>query len=146
MKRSLFRILIAIASGVLFGALVYAVLVAVQLAEPAGTTIAGPTVRRLWATLAAALALAGTAASGLALTKPSSRFASPRWTMRSLGLGLIGLVNGALNLSVATGGPGTGNGVVGGAAAVVLGAAAVALSGFAMARGRRMAFASRQEG
>src|SRR5690606_19658375 len=82
MKRSLFRILIAIASGVLFGALVYAVLVAVQLAEPAGTTIAGPTVRRLWATLAAALALAGTAASGLALTKRSSRFASPRWTMR----------------------------------------------------------------
>mgnify|MGYP001374547975 CR=1 FL=1 len=146
MKHNLIKILIAIAGGAVFGALVYAVLVVTQLAEPAGTTIAGPTARRLWATLAAVLALAGTITGGLALTKPSSRFASARWAMRSLGLGLIGLINGALNLALATGGPGTGNGVVGGAAAVVLGAAAIALGGLTLARGRGMAFTFRQEG
>jgi len=35
--------------------------------------------------------------------------------------GLIAMVNGGLNLAVATGGAGTGNGVVGGAVALVLG-------------------------
>ena len=56
--------------------------------------------------------------------------------------GLIALVNGGLNLAVATGGPGTGNGVVGGAAAVVLGLIALALGGLALARCRRTAFES----
>ena len=51
--------------------------------------------------------------------------------------GLIAAVNGGLNLAMATGGPGTGNGVVGGAAALVLGLIAVALSGLALARSRR---------
>ncbi len=53
--------------------------------------------------------------------------------------GLIAAVNGGLNLAVANGGPGTGNGVVGGAAAVVLGLIAMALGGIALARCRRSA-------
>jgi hypothetical protein len=53
--------------------------------------------------------------------------------------GLIGFVNGGLNLAVATGGPGTGNGVVGGAAALVLGLIAVATGGLALSRSRRIA-------
>jgi hypothetical protein len=48
--------------------------------------------------------------------------------------GLIAAVNGGLNLAVANGGPGTGNGVVGGAAAFVLGLIALALGGLALAR------------
>ena len=51
--------------------------------------------------------------------------------------GLIAMVNGGLNLAVATGGPGTGNGVVGGAAALVLGLIATALGGLALAPSRR---------
>jgi hypothetical protein len=42
-------------------------------------------------------------------------------------------------LAVATGGPGTGNGVVGGAAAFVLGLTATAVGGLALARARRIA-------
>jgi hypothetical protein len=44
--------------------------------------------------------------------------------------------NGWLNLAVAKGGPGTGNGVVGGAAAFVLGIIALALGGLALVRCR----------
>jgi hypothetical protein len=50
--------------------------------------------------------------------------------------GLIATVGGALNLAVADGGPGTGNGVVGGAVALVAGLIAVALGWLALARTR----------
>jgi hypothetical protein len=51
--------------------------------------------------------------------------------------GLIAAVNGGLNLAVAKGGPGSGNGVIGGAAALVLGLIAMALGGLALARPSR---------
>ena len=51
--------------------------------------------------------------------------------------GLIAVVNGGLNLAIAEGGPGTGNGVVGGAAALVLGLIAMLLGGLTLARSRR---------
>jgi hypothetical protein len=54
-------------------------------------------------------------------------------------MGVIAAVNGALNVAVATGGPGTGNGVVGGAAAFVLGLIAAATGGLALARSRPIA-------
>jgi Family of unknown function (DUF6223) len=48
-------------------------------------------------------------------------------------LGLVGVVSGRLNLAIANGGPGTGNGVVGGAGALVLGPIAMALSALGLA-------------
>jgi hypothetical protein len=51
--------------------------------------------------------------------------------------GLIAAINGALNLAIAKGGPGSGNGVIGGAAALVLGLVAITLGGLALARSRR---------
>jgi uncharacterized protein DUF6223 len=54
--------------------------------------------------------------------------------------GLIAAVNGGLVLAVANGGPGSGNGVVGGAGAFVLGLIAMALGGVALARSRRLTF------
>src|SRR5882724_7615415 len=109
MKRTFALILAVLAAAALFGGLVYAVLVAAHVSAPAATTIYGLTPRRLWATTAAVLALAG-------------------------------VVNGGLAVAIANGGPGTGNGVVGGAAAFVLGLIALALSGLALARWRRTAF------
>ena len=47
------------------------------------------------------------------------------------------MVNGGLLLAIANGGPGTGNGVVGAAAAVVLGLIALPLGGLALSRSRR---------
>ena len=47
------------------------------------------------------------------------------------------VVNGGLVLAVANGGPGAGNGVVGGAAALVLGLIGMVLGGLALARSRR---------
>ena len=55
----------------------------------------------------------------------------------ALVLGLIAVVNGGLNLAIANGGPGSGNGVVGAAAAVVLGLLGMVLGGLALARSRR---------
>ena len=63
---------------------------------------------------------------------------SERRGIRETGVSFA-VVNGGLNLAIANGGPGTGNGVVGGAAAFVLGLVALAIGGLALARCRRTA-------
>jgi Family of unknown function (DUF6223) len=140
MKRTFTLIMGAAVAAALFGALVYAVLVAAHVSEPAATTVYELTPRRLWATIVAVLALAGVVIGGLAVARPSSRFGAAGGrpgTIVALVVGLIATVNGGLVLAFATGGPGTGNGVVGGAGALVLGLTAMALSGLALARSRR---------
>jgi hypothetical protein len=59
------------------------------------------------------------------------------WATTATMLALAAAVNGGLNLDIATGGHGTGNGIIGGAAALVLGLIATALGGLALARSRR---------
>jgi hypothetical protein len=118
---------------------VYAVLVFANLSEPAATTVHGLTSRRLWATLAAGLALAGLLIGGLALIRPGGRFDTGSGRLAiivALVAGLIAVVNGGLNLASANGGPGTGNGVVGAAAALMLGLMAIAVGGLALTRSR----------
>jgi len=141
MKRPFALVLIVVAAGVAFAALVHAVLVAANVSEPAATTVYGLTFRRLWATTAAVLALVGVAIGGLALLRPVGRFAAlgAPGPVMALTAGLIAAINGGLNLAVANGGPGTGNGVVGGAAAFVLGLAAAAIGWIALVRSRRTA-------
>jgi uncharacterized protein DUF6223 len=147
MKRTFAIVLAAVAGAVLFGGLVYAVLVAAHVSEPAAATVYGLTPRRLWATAAAAVALVGVVIGGLALARSASRFGTTSGRLRAIvavAAGLIAVVNGALNLAMASGGPGTGNGVVGGAAAFVLGLIALALGALAQARVRRTALSPGQ--
>ena len=132
MKRTFALILAAVIVAALFAGLVHAVLVAARVSEPAATTVYGPTPQRLWATTAALLALVGVVIGGLAL-----HWAGQRGAIVALVAGLIAAANGGLNLAVADGGPGSGNGVVGGAAALVLGLIATVLGGLALARSRR---------
>jgi hypothetical protein len=140
MKRILALTLVAVAAAVLFAGLVHAVLVAAHVSEPAATTVYGLTVRRLWATTVAVLALVGVVIGGLALARPASRFGTVSGRLAAMVVGLIAVVNGGLVLAVANGGPGTGNGVVGGAGALVLGLIAMALGVVALARSRRLTF------
>jgi len=140
MKRTFPIILAALAAAALFGGLVHAVLVAAHVSEPAATTVYGLTLRRLWATTAALLALVGVVIGGLALARSAGRIGTGNGRMGAivaLLAGLIAVVNGGLNLAIAKGGPGTGNGVVGAAVALVLGLIAMALGGLALARSRR---------
>jgi|ERR1041384_337630 hypothetical protein len=140
MKRTFFFILGALAVATLFGGLVHGVLVATHLSEPAATTVNGLTPRRLWATMAAMLALAGVVVGGLALARSAGRIGAGNGrtgAVVALAAGLIAVINGALNLAMARGGPGTGNGVVGGAVALVLALVAMTLGGMALARSRR---------
>jgi hypothetical protein len=142
MKRTFAIVVATLAAAALFGVLVYGVLAATHLSEPAAMTVYGPTPRRLWATAAALLAVVGVITGGLALARPDSRFGTASGKLggvMALVAGIIAVVNGGLNLALANGGPGTGNGVVGGAAAFVLGLIALALSGLALARRRRTA-------
>ena len=142
MKQTFAMILAALAVAVLFGGLVYAVLVFAHVSEPAAITVYGPTPRRLWAAAVAVLALVGVVIGGLALARPASRFGTTSGRLGAvvaLVAGLMAVVNGGLNLAIANGGPGTGNGVVGGAAAFVLGLIALALGWVALARCRRTA-------
>jgi hypothetical protein len=140
MKRTFANILAALAAAALFVGLVHAVLVAAHVSEPTATTVYGLTPRRLWATTAAGLALAGVVIGGLALRRSAGRIGTGNGRIGAivaLAAGLIALVNGGLNLGIAKGGPGTGNGVVGGAAALVLGLTGMTLGGLALARSRR---------
>ncbi|MDF5754378.1 DUF6223 family protein [Spongiactinospora sp. TRM90649] len=87
---------------------------------------------RLWASLAALVALAGVAVGGWALVRSARRGG-----VTAVTAGLLGIVIGGWVLAVAQGGPGTGYGTVGAWAALVLGAIAVVLGGLVMARTRR---------
>ena len=139
MKRTVAILLAAMAATALFAGLVYAVLLAAHVSEPAVTTVYGLTPRRLWATTVAVLALASVVLGGLALVRPAGRLGSGSRRLGpvvALVVGLIAVVNGGLNVAVANGGPGTGNGVVGGAAAFVLGLIGIAIAGLALARRR----------
>ncbi len=141
MKRSVAIILAVLAAAALFGGLVYAVLVAAHVSEPAAATVYGLTPRRLWATTVAALGLVGAVIGGMALYRGARRIGNHgrNGAVAALVAGLIAAVSGGLNLAVANGGPGTGNGVVGGAAALVLGLIALTLGGLALVRYRRTA-------
>ena len=143
MRRN-FAIILALSIAIaLFAGLVHAVLVAAHASEPAAITVQGITLRRIWATTSALVALAGVAVGGLAFARPAGSFGTasgPLGAVASLAAGLLAIVSGGLNLAVANGGPGTGNGVVGGAAALVLGWIALALGGLALARRRRTAY------
>jgi hypothetical protein len=85
--------------------------------------------------------LAGVAIGAMAIYRAGRRIGNHgrSGSIVALVAGLIAGINGGLNLAVATGGPGTGNGVIGGAAAFVLGLTAMALGGVALARSRRSA-------
>lgn len=96
------------------------------------------TADRAVATAATLTALAAVIVGGLALAR-STRDRVPRRSFAALAGGLAGTVVSVLVLATADGGPGTGNGVVGGFAGVVLGPIAVLLGGLALRRSRRHA-------
>lgn len=146
MKRTFAMILACLVAVALFSVLVHAVLVAAHLSDPAATTVRGLTPRRLWATTTVVLGLAGVIIGSIALVRAGCQIGNHgrNGAILALVAGIIAVVNGALNLAVATGGPGTGNGVVGGAAAFVLGLAGMALGGLALSRSRRTVLQSGQ--
>ena len=101
MKRTFTLILAALAAAALFAGLVYVVLVAAHVSQPAASTVYGLTSRRFWATAAAALALVGVVIGGLALRR-SGRIGTDdgRWAaMVALAAGLIGMALGGLALA-----------------------------------------------
>jgi hypothetical protein len=135
----------ALAAAALLAGLVHAVLVATGVSEPAAITVYGPTSRRLWATTAGALALVGVGLGGLGLARSVRRVGSDGRLGATVALvaGAVAAINGGLVLAVADGGPGSGNGVVGGAGALVLGAVGMTLGALALRRSRRAAVEAR---
>lgn len=69
MRRTFTVVLDLIAAVAAFVGLVYGVLVAAHVFEPAATTVSGLTPRRIWATTAAGLALPGVVVGGVALVR-----------------------------------------------------------------------------
>jgi uncharacterized membrane protein len=140
MKRTFPNILIALVAFAIFVGLVHAVLVTAQVSKPATTTIYGLTTRRIWATTAAMLALISVIIGVRTFRQTTVRITPSKtkiWVFVAILLGLIALVNAVLNLAIAKGGPGSGNGVVGAAAALVLGLIGMVLGLLAFARYRR---------
>lgn len=88
------------------------------------------TPERIVGAVAALAALAGVVAGVLALSRPAPR------SLIALVAGLFGIIVGGLVVVTADGGPGTGNGIVGGWVALALGLIAIALGGVARSRAR----------
>ncbi|SCK13591.1 DUF6223 family protein [Streptomyces sp. WMMB 322] len=107
--------------------------------QSAADPVYGLTSARFWATSVALLGLAGAVVGGLALARSARRTGDGgrRRAVVALVTGAIALAGGALNLTVADGGPGTGNGVVAGALALVLGLTGLILGRLALTRSRR---------
>jgi hypothetical protein len=96
MKRNFGIILAGLAAVALFCGLVCAVLLAARFSEPAVITVQGLTLRRLWATMAALVALVGVVLGALALARPGSRVGSASGRLGAtlaLVAGLIAIVN-----------------------------------------------------
>ncbi|ADD42957.1 DUF6223 family protein [Stackebrandtia nassauensis] len=100
-------------------------------------TVYGWTPERVWASAAAIVALGAVVVAAWALARARRSGNSRKWAIGSLVAGLVAAVNGVLTVVTADGGPGTGNGIVGGYIAVVVGAAAAVLGWLAVARARR---------
>ena len=94
MKRTFAIMVAALAAAALFAGLVHAVLVAAHVSEPAATPVYGLTPRRLWATMAAVLALVGVVIGGLALGRPASRFGTASGRLEAI----VALVAGLTRL------------------------------------------------
>lgn len=146
MKRAFAMILVVLAAVAVFAALVHVVLVAAHLSNSAATTVQGLTPRRIWATVAIALGIAGVIAGSMALVRAARGIGNSgrNDAIVAMVTGTLAAFNGGLNLAVATGGPGSGNGVVGGAAAFVLGLVGMVLGGLTLLRSRRTALQSDQ--
>ncbi|GAA3159019.1 MULTISPECIES: DUF6223 family protein [Nonomuraea] len=90
------------------------------------------TPERIWASVAALVAVGSTIIGWLALRNAG------RWkALTALTLGIVGALNGAVKLAIADGGLGTGNGVFGAAMALALGLLGALLGRLALTRGRR---------
>lgn len=93
---------------------------------------------RIWASVAALVALGGVIIGWLALRSVRrTGNGGRRAATVALAAGVIGGLNGAVKLAVSDGGLGTGNGVFGAALALVLGLAGAVLGGLALAHSRR---------
>ena len=93
--------------------------------------VTGPTPERITAAVAALVALAGLVVSLYALRRAG------RGALPALLLAVSGAVAGVVVVVTADGGPGTGNGIVGGYLAVAVGVPALFLARKALARARR---------
>ena len=136
------RRLLATAAAALIGGVGLATPAAAHTsAQPANVGAYTLTFDRAWASAAALLALTAVVIGWLALARSIRRIGNGgrNGAIVALVSGLIAVVLGVLNLAVADGGPGTGNGVVGGAIALLLGLTAMVLSGLALARSHRTA-------
>jgi hypothetical protein len=96
------------------------------------------TADRIVATAAVVVAVAGAIIGGLALARSAGHRGRRRSTIAVLA-GIAGTAVGGMVVVTADGGPGTGNGIVGGYMAVVVGLTAALLGGLAQARSRRSA-------
>lgn len=111
-----------------FIGLVYLALRLAQVAEPSAAAVHGFTGRRLWATATVGLAIVSAVLACRGWFRPAGNFGSVLGRRATILMGTIAALSGGLVLVVADSGPGSGNGVVGGAAALVLGLFAVALA------------------
>src|SRR3954471_17282410 len=92
MKRTFTLFVAAVVGAVLFAGLVYAVLLASHVSEPAATTVYGLTPRRFWATAAVGLALVGLVIGGLALRRSADRTDTRKGNLRAIVALAAGLI------------------------------------------------------
>lgn len=97
----------------------------------------GITPGRLLTFAAGLIGLSSAAVAGIALSRPTSRFAAGQWPVMSIVLSLFCVLLSAFHLAVTPGGFNTGNGRAGAIVAIAIGPIGLVLAGMAWTRSLR---------
>ena len=139
-KRTFTYILVTIAVIALYFGLVHMILMAANVSKSAPSTVYGLTSKRQFSIGALGLALLSVIFGWRAFRR-SARHANvinrKNGSIVAIVTGLLAVIGSVLNLAAASGGPGSGNGVLGSAQALVLGLIGMILGVLAIARMRR---------
>jgi hypothetical protein len=139
-KRTFTYIIVALIAIALYFGVVHLVLMVANVSKAAPSTVYGLTSMRQFALVALGLALISVVFGWRAFRKSAGHINvlnKKNGYIVAIITGLLAVIGGGLNLAAASGGPGSGNGVLGSAQALVLGLIGIFLGGLAIARLRR---------
>jgi len=140
LKRTFTYIIVVLIAIALYFGVVHLVLMIANVSKSAPSTVYGLTSKRQFALVALGLALISVVFGWRAFRR-SARHANvinrKNGSIVAIVTGLMAVIGSVLNLAAASGGPGSGNGVLGSAQALVLGLIGMILGVLAIARMRR---------
>jgi hypothetical protein len=139
-KRILTYILVTLVVAAVYFGLVHLILVITNLQKPAPSTVYGLTYKRQFALAALGLALLSIIAGWRSFRRSAAHtpvYRDKAWPATAIIAGVPAVIGSVFNLATSTGGPGSGNGVLGSSQGLILGLTGIVLASLSIVRSRR---------